>query len=1027
MTWQEFKLKWRTATGNERQTAQEHFIDLCRCLGHPTPNDPESKGTGFEFEKGVAKVGGGDGWADVWKRHFFGWEYKGKHKDLDKAYGQLLRYRDNLENPPLLVVSDIERIIVRTNFTNTPTEIHEILLDEVDSREALRVLKGTFFNPERLKPQQTRDAITQAAARQMAEIVHRERANPIPLGELSRFIDRCIFCFYAEDVDLLPSGVFQQLVESCQVDPVRFRDRCAHFFRTMAEGGDYGSDRIRWFNGNLFREEPVPEIDIHDLTLLARAAKHDWRSIDPQIFGGLYQQVLEATDQRSELGAHYTKEEDIRVLVEPVLMDPIQRKWRALQAEIAERLGPNRLTLFPDDLTWHPVEVTGSERGWIESRLVEFREGLAEVKILDPACGSGNFLYVALRLLKDLEKEVRNWAARFGIYDLGGPEVTPRQLYGIEKSEYAWQLAQLTVWIAYLQWRVENGETDVPEPVLQTQDTFTLGDAIVEVGPAWLASEHSSKPPVTSFMSRKDADGAWSDPSQMPGLSEPEWPEVDVVIGNPPFIGSKYLRKELGDEYVNAMFRVYAGRVARESDLVCYWFEKAREAVEAGRAKRVGLLATQGIRGGANREVLRKIVESGGIFFAMSDRPWWEPVKQPPPETGKKKIKSLRRAAVQISMVGFDDGSQTDRVLDGVSVAAIHSNLTSGADLTSAVRLPENTGVCYMGTTKGGAFDIPFECAGALPGTQVSALEMLLAPNPHGRPNSDVLVPWVNGSDLTGRGRHMWIVDFGVAMPRDDAARYEAPFEHLRREVEPIRAKNARESYRANWWRMVEARPAMRDALGPLGRYLVTVATAKHRLFTWLYPPIQPDHSLLVFAREDDYFFGVLQSSFHRFWALATGTQLREKASGFRYTPETCFDPFPFPPAGPHDARIAEAAHRLHELREGWLNPPDYLTERSVEFSASEGGPWRRHLLAGSVDGSTGIGIARYTFTEARMPGLVKNRTLTELYNQSPTWLEDTHAELDEAVAGAFGYKGDLEPDEVNAFLLALNLERGQA
>ncbi|MCC6403683.1 MAG: class I SAM-dependent DNA methyltransferase [Fimbriimonadaceae bacterium] len=1024
MTWQEFKVKWRAASGNERQTAQEHFVDLCRALGHPTPNDPESQGTGFAFEKGVAKAGGGDGWADVWKRHFFGWEYKGKHKDLDKAYGQLLRYRDNLENPPLLVVSDIERIVVRTNFTNTPTQVHTIPLEETDSKVAQRVLRAVFFNPESLKPRETRDSITQAAARQMAEIVHRNRNTPIPLGELSRFIDRCVFCFYAEDVELLPKGVFEQLIMSCQVDPKRFRDRCREFFKTMSKGGDYGSERIRWFNGNLFQEDDVPEMDIHDLTLLARAAQHDWRSIDPQIFGGLYQQVLEATDQRAELGAHYTKEADIRVLVEPVLMAPFRAAWSGIQGELAEFLGPNRLTLFPADHTWHPVEVSAEERQHIEARLREFRDRLAGVRVLDPACGSGNFLYVALRLLKDLEKEVRNWAARFGIYDLGGPEVTPRQLYGIEKSEYAWQLAQLTVWIAYLQWRVENGETDVPEPVLQTQDTFTLGDAIVGAGPEWFESEHSRKPPATAFLSKKDADGAWADPAQMPGLTEPVWPEADVVVGNPPFIGSKYLRRELGDAYVNAMFRIYSGRVARESDLVCYWFEKAREAVAAGRAQRVGLLATQGIRGGANREVLKRVIETGGIFFAESDRPWWEPSKPPAPEPGRKKIKQLRKAAVQISMVGFDDGSQTERVLDGKPVAEIHSDLTSGADLTSAGRLHENEGVCFMGTTKGGAFDIPFEAPGTLLGGEAAALAMLQAPNPHGRPNSDVLVPWVNGSDLTGRGRHMWVVDFGVAMPREEAAKYEAPFEYLKAAVEPVRAKSR--STIEEWWLHERRRGEMRSALAPLGRYLVTVRVAKHRIFSWISEPIQPDSSVFVFAREDDYFFGVLQSSFHRLWALATGTQLREKASGFRYTPETCFDPFPFPPPGSHDSAITEATKSLHDLRDAWLNPPEWMSESTVEFPASEGGPWQRHLVPGSV-GAAGVGTARYTFAVAKMPGLVKNRTLTELYNQFPTWLEDTHAELDEAVADAYGYKGNLEPEAVNAFLLALNLERGQS
>ena len=217
--------------------------------------------------------------------------------------------------------------------------------------------------------------------------------------------------------------------------------------------------------------------------------------------------------------------------------------------------------------------------------------------------------------------------------------------------------------------------------------------------------------------------------------TEPDWPEAEFIVGNPPFLGGKKLRTELGDDNVNKLFRVWGGRVKAEADLCCYWFEKARAMIYDGKCQRAGLLATQGIRGGANRETLKRIQESGGIFFAESDRDW-----------------ILDGAAVHVSMVGFDDGSETERQLDGKPVGEIHADLTAGVDVTCARRLAANRNVAFMGDTKGGKFDIP----------DAEALEMLRQPNPNGRPNSDVVVPWINGLDVTRRNRQMWIIDFGT-------------------------------------------------------------------------------------------------------------------------------------------------------------------------------------------------------------------------------------------------------------------------
>jgi type II restriction/modification system DNA methylase subunit YeeA len=547
-----------------------------------------------------------------------------------------------------------------------------------------------------------------------------------------------------------------------------------------------------------------------------------------------------------------------------------------------------------------------------------------------------------------------------------------------------------------------------------------------------------------------------------------DWPEVDFIVSNPPFLGGKRLRtgdrksagSGLGDEYVEKLFTAYHDRVPPEADLCCYWFEQARQQLEHGKCKRAGLLGTQGIRGGANREVLKRIKETGDIFFAESDRDW-----------------ILAGANVHVSMVGFDDGTETVRSLDGKPVVVIHPNLTATADVTTAKELKADLGVAFMGTTKGGAFDIP----------EGFALELLRAPNPHGKPNSDVVVPWVNGIDLTQRPSGTWIIDYGVGASEAKATLYESPFEYVRKNVKPEREKNNRESYRRLWWQHVEARPAMRTALAPLQRFLCTTRVSKYRLFVWLTAPTLPDSATFAFARADDFFFGVLHSHAHEVWARAQGTQVRERESGFRYTPTTCFETFPFPfpddlqaphpvPVKPppksqkppepdrfyaenlaaknyymgkeepppygspsalrtphsaldHRAVIAAAAKELNELRERWLNPPEWTEARTLEFPGSISGTWARYVDLKTVDVEIGVGTVRYPRLEPRdadCAAKLKKRTLTNLYNERPAWLDLAHKKLDAAVAAAYGWPADLSDEEILERLLALNLERAE-
>jgi hypothetical protein len=276
-----------------------------------------------------------------------------------------------------------------------------------------------------------------------------------------------------------------------------------------------------------------------------------------------------------------------------------------------------------------------------------------------------------------------------------------------------------------------------------------------------------------------------------------------------------------------------------------------------------------------------------------------------------------------------------------------------------------------MGDTKGGPFDIDAE----------TAARMISSPNPDGRSNADVVRPWVNGLDITRRPRDVWIVDFGVGMTEREAALFEAPFEYVLAHVRPER--HASRSIIANWWLHERPRPDMRSALSGLTRFIATPNVTKHRLFVWLDSATLADHQLIAFARDDDYTFGVLHSRVHELWARAMGTQLREVESGFRYTPTTCFETFPFPdPSEDQRARVGEAARRLVELRDGWLNPP---------------------------------GLA---------PADLAKRTLTNLYNQRPTWLANAHSDLDVAVLAAYGWPVTAGDAEVLEGLLATNALR---
>ncbi|BBU62545.1 DNA methyltransferase yeeA [Methylosinus sp. C49] len=1007
MTPLEFIRKWKVHALTERAAAQEHFIDLCRMFEHPTPAEADPSGENFTFEKGVSKTGGGDGWADVWKKGFFAWEYKKRRRNLDEALVQLTRYAAALEHPPLLVVCDTIRFQITTTWTNLETKTYAFELEDLADPATFAKLRAVFHDPDALKPTRTRAKITSDAADKFQTISDRLQHRNPDREAVAHFVNQLVFCFFADSVKLLPEGLLKKLLQTAERRPHKSKDYFDKLFEQMEKGGELDLTEIAHFNGGLFDGRRALTLEYGEIGQLFAATSLDWSLIDPTIFGTLFERFLDP-DKRAQIGAHYTDPEKIMMIVEPVVLRPLRREWEETRARIEALLAPSA-----EAAADMPRKDAGKNAGKNAAKKLaaaraeatrlrdDYVDRLTRLRILDPACGSGNFLYLALQGVKDLEYRAVNDCELFG---LARPSlrVGPEILHGLEINPFAAELARMTIWIGDIQWSIANGIYARPQPILRKLDSIERRDAVLT------------------------DDG-----------SEAEWPEADFIVGNPPFLGGKLLRKALGDDYVDGLFAAYEGVVPAEADLVCYWFAKGWRSLEEKRARRVGFVSTNSIRGGANRRMLEPMARAGAIFEAWSDEPW-----------------IVDGAAVRVSLVCYGEGDDGKR-LDGAPVETINADLTGhGFDVTQAKRLAENEGVAFMGDTKGGAFDIPGELARA----------WLCEPlNPNGRPNSDVLRPWVNGLDVTRRPRDMWIIDFGSALSEAEASIYEAPFAHVREHVKPERDKNRRDAYRKNWWRHVEPRPAMWTAIGKLAassplprageggpakpgrvrvrperesapalirpslreghllpqagegaRYIATARVAKHRLFVFLSVAVEADSQLIAIARDDDATFGVLHSRFHEAWALRLGTWLGV-GNDPRYTPTTTFETFPFPegltpniPAAayaddPRAIRIAAAAKRLDELRRAWLNPPDLV-----------------EIVPEVVPGYPDRILPKDTEAAVKL----KERTLTNLYNQRPQWLADAHAALDRAVAAAYGWPEEISTEEALEKLLALNLSR---
>ncbi|QEX20296.1 DNA methyltransferase yeeA [Hypericibacter adhaerens] len=954
MTPEAFIAKWKASSLKESAGAQEHFIDLCRLLGEPTPAEADPSGESYAFEAGATKTTGKEGWADVWKRGCFAWEYKGKGRDLQQAYAQLQQYAVALENPPLLVVSDMARILVHTNWTNTIKQTTEIKLEDLRNARFREVLKSVFSDPERLKPSKTRQSVTEDAAREFADLARRLREQGHEPQRVAHFVNRLVFCMFAEDEGLLPKEMFSRMLAHAKEDPAEFRTLAHDLFAAMRQGGRVGFEKVAWFNGGLFDDDEALPLDRPAIDMCLRAAGLDWSEIDPSIFGTLFERGLDP-DKRSQLGAHYTDRDKIMMIVEPVVVRPLAREWEAVREKLRAVLGKETKGKGPGTRA----------RNDAEKLRLQFLERLRAFRVLDPACGSGNFLYLALHALKDLEHRVNIECEALGL-PRQFPAVGPEAVHGIEINPYAAELARATVWIGELQWMRRNGFAVSGEPILRPLDTIECRDAVLN-----------------------------------PDGSEAAWPKADAIIGNPPFLGDRLHLRTLGDEYVSRLRAAYLGRVPARADFVVYWFEKARQMLEERQIMRFGLVGTKSIAKGASREPLIKIVQSKvcQIFEAWTNEPW-----------------VVEGAAVRVAIVCASNDVadwQGARWLNGKKVNAIGADLaapigTTGVSLVNALRLAENSEVAFQGVKLTGSFDL----------TGDEARKMLEEPlNPNSRPNSDVVRRLWDINDVLGRPSDRWVIDFGVDMPKARAQLYEQPFRRIESIIPEQRKKVREQRVRDNYWLFQRPRGKLRKAIAHLRRFIVTPESSEHRIFVWADPSIVIVGSTYAIAREDDVSFGILHSRLHEIWATAQGNRLGA-GNQRRYNITVTFETFPFPdgltpniPAARHanDPRaiaIAEAAAELDRLRQAWLNPPD-LVERVPE------------VVPGFSD--------RILPKDAKAAAILKKRTLTNLYNERPAWLAQAHAALDAAVAAAYGWPADIGEEEALERLFALNQARAGA
>lgn len=1040
---------WKDTPGKERGTAQSFLNDLCLLLDVPQPKDHRSEGRVYDdycFERPVkfkyedGSTSGGS--IDLYRKGCFVLEAKQSQKRQKggdtyeqlsfmlegelatkvrpaakakpAAWDVLMRsakrqaedYAKALDEwPPFIIVVDVGRVIEvyadfsqqGKNYAQFPNRNRfRITMDDLHDDDVRATLRAVWLDPMSLDPSAKAAEVTQGIAmllaRMTASLESRAKLEDPTLKaehayKVSKFLMRCIFAMFAEDMELLPSGGFLRLIQMYRGKADRFHLAANDFFEKMDKGGHVVAIQadIARFNGGLFRDAITVQITEDELALLEQAAIRDWRNVEPAIFGTLLEQALSERD-RSRLGAHYTPRAYVERLVVPTIIEPLRDDWEAVQSEAIGKL------------------LEGEE---VSARTVvkKFHDKLCNTLVLDPACGTGNFLYVSLELMKKLEGEVLDFLVELGEESEPLATVDPHQFLGIEKNPRAVPIAELVLWIGYLQWWFRTrSRTLMQEPILRDFNTIRAGDAVLEFEREELLKDEAGRP-----ITRQDPSATKLHPITGETIPDPDarlevyryvapraaaWPAVDFIVGNPPFIGGKDLRAELGDGYTEALWKS-RGKTTDSIDFVMYWWDEAAKRLRqrGTRLRRFGFITTNSITQKFSRRVMEKHLKAGkdaiSLVFAVPDHPWV-----------KSSRHAGRKAAVRIAMtvaekgrregklseVVREDGLDTDQPLVELRTArgTIAPDLTTGVDVTTATALLSNAGMASPGVKlHGDGFIVTAQEAAGLGLGSTPGLEQHIR-------------PYRNGRDLTAKPRMVKVIDlFGLT---EDEVRQKFPrvYQRVLERVKPERDVNNRASYRDNWWIFGEPRRELRPALEGLNRYIVTVETTKHRVFQFLPAEVLADNMLVCVASSDPYVLGVLSSTFHGSWALRAGGWLGV-GNDPRYSKSRCFDPFPFPLATEDQRKaIAAVADELDSLRKRVIAERPFLT-------------------------MTGL----YNVRDKLIRGEALDEEDKIIHAEGAvSVIHKLHLDLDRLVTEAYGWPADLSDEDILSRIVALNAER---
>ncbi|MBK8745849.1 DNA methyltransferase [Propionivibrio sp.] len=933
-----FLARWQDADGSELANYQLFVTDLCRVLGVPSP-DPareDTRDNAYVFERRITfRHGDGStsiGRIDCYRRGAYvleakkiklGVTSKGFDDALQRARGQAESYARALPTgegrPPFLIVIDVGRVIelyadfTCSGATYTPfpdPRSHRIKLAELcdPANDALRErLKTLWLDPLALDPSRASAKVTRDIAVHLARIARTlEDAGHHP-ELVAGFLTRCLFSMFAEDVGLLPKqngqGAFRTLLETLQDNPQQFVPLLAALWREMDSGGFSVvlREMLPRFNGKLFKHPEVLALDREQIGLLIEAASADWTQVEPAIFGTLLERAL-TPSERHALGAHYTPRAYVERLVLPTIIEPLREQWRNVQAAALLLANEGKLNAA-------------------QAEVDAFHHRLCQIRVLDPACGSANFLYVTLEHMKRLEGEVLDQLNAFGRSFVGaqqrleaeGLSVDPHQFLGLELNPRAAAIAELVLWIGYLQWHFRTrGSGLPPQPILKDFKNVECRDAVL----AWDAVETVRDErgiPISRW------DGVTTKTHPVTGEAVPDenarkplerylnprkatWPQADYIVGNPPFIGASSLRAALGDGYVEALRKTWP-EVPESADLVMFWWHHAAQLVAQGEVRRFGLITTNSLKQTFNRRVVQSALDKGvALAFAIPDHPW---------------VDSADGAAVRIAMTvgSLDQGEgrlltvtdEREGKGEGLDVSLqeqiglLHADLRIGANVAAAQALQANSGSANRG----------FKLHGA---------GFIVTPAESERLEADAPIkPYRNGRDLTNRPRGVKLIDLFGLTAEEVRSRYPATYQWVLERVKPERDATAHTKdgagYARLWWLHGKPRQELRKMLVGLPRFIATVETAKHRTFQFLDASIAPDNMLVCIASADAFHLGVLSSHIHVVWALAAGGRLGV-GNDPRFNKSRCFEPFPFPAATPEQAaRIRDLAEQLDAHR----------------------------------------------------------------------------------------------------------------